>query len=85
MLIDNVAPCVPRRELDVGDNRILRIGRIDLARRNPGDELVLANAGERMAAECDASVENLDLRRARLRHGGCRHDAGGNEAGEAKA
>ena len=46
VVIDDVALCVFRRERDVGDDRILRISRVDLARRDAGDDLILADTGK---------------------------------------
>jgi len=46
VVIDDVALGVFRRELDVGDKSILRICWVDLARRDAGDELILADAGK---------------------------------------
>jgi len=67
VLIFDVAVGVFRRQLDVGDQRILRVRRTDLARRDPGDDLVLADAGKRVSAERDGPVQDLDSRGARVR------------------
>src|ERR1700722_10958899 len=73
-----------RRELDVGDERVLGIIRIDLAGRNAGDVLVLPDASEGMATEGCSSGQDLYLRDARMRVGHGGQDADRREARRAE-
>jgi hypothetical protein len=85
VLVDDVALGVARRELDVGDDRVVLIARVHLAGRNAGDELILPDDRERVAAERDAACTDVDPRNARLGHRGCGEDAGGRQqAGDAE-
>ena len=84
VLVDDATLIVHRRELDVGDDGVQRIVRVDLSGGDARDLLVLADTGERVAAESDRSRCDFDLRRASVRSGCRRKHAGCERRGNAK-
>jgi len=76
---------VLRRELNVGDKGVLRVVGVNFTRRDAGDDLILPDAGERMAAEGGRPGQDLDVRNACLCNGRCNKHGGGQKACNTKS